>query len=140
MSVPVWPETLPRPTRDGWQARPGDPRLRKGGETGTPGYRRRYSNVARSVQMTVQLSRMQKGTFDTFLEETTRNGAMPFWMPDPTTDGWPMLDQDGRPLMDGTGRPLLLSARWLCLFGDEMPTETIKGVEFHISFPIWVLP
>ncbi|TMV09816.1 hypothetical protein FGK63_01730 [Ruegeria sediminis] len=140
MTVPVWPSELPRPTRPGWQGQYSDPRLKKSGDAGPPGYRRRWSSVARAVQLTVQLSRSQKATFDTFFEYDTRMGVLPFWMPDPTTDGWPMLTEIGTPVLDGAGNPVLLSAQWLCLFGSEMPVERIVGVEFHYSFPVWVMP
>ncbi len=40
-----------------------------------------------------------------------------------------------------TKEPLLLSERWLCAWGDQLPTETVVDqVKFLKSFQIWVLP
>ena len=140
MTVPEWPVSLPRPERNGYKAQNMDPRLRKSTETGPPGYRRAYSKVARSVSLTIDVSRADKAVFDTFHELTTGAGTTPFWMPDPTTDGWQMLTETGAPILTGEGLPVLLSARWLCLFGETAPTEIIRGVRFIISFPVWVMP
>ena len=110
MSVPAWPSALPRPTRSGWQSQLDDPRLPKAAAGGPPGYRRRWSSVARNVTLVIIVSRSQKAVFDTFFEQTTDFGATPFTMPDATTDGWPMLTGDGSPVLDGSGLPVLLSA------------------------------
>jgi hypothetical protein len=61
-------------------------------------------------------------------------------MPDPTTDGWPLLDATGQPLLDGQGRPLLRAGTWLCLWGDQLPVETILGIEFRKTFSVVVMP
>ena len=62
-------------------------------------------------------------------------------MPDPSTDGWRVLDTAGAPLLMGDGRPLLIRATWLCSFGDELPAETMVGqVEFRKSFSVVVMP
>lgn len=137
----VWPSDLPRPRRDGHRSQPMDPRLRKSPETGPPGWRRRYSSVARSVALVLDLSRAQKAVFDNFHAEATAYGTLPFTMPDPTTDGWPMLTGDGAPLLTQTGAPILLAATWLCLFGDQPPAESmVGGVTFRISFSVLVMP
>ncbi|AMY72321.1 hypothetical protein [Frigidibacter mobilis] len=86
-----------------------------------------------------QGTRSQKATFDSFFSDQAM-GTNLFWMPDPTTDGWPMLTADGAPVLTAEGAPVLLSAQWLCLFGDAMPTETILGVRFQISFSVSVMP
>jgi hypothetical protein len=140
MSVAVWPTDLPRPMRDGYRSQWDDPRLRKKAEGGPPGYRRRWSSQARTVRLTIDVSRAQKAVFDQFFEQLVSQGALPFRMPDPTTDGWPMLAGDGTPMLDGTGNPLLLSAIWLCLFGDTTPVDTIKSVRFRVVFTVSVLP
>jgi hypothetical protein len=141
MSPATWPETLPRPTRAGYEAAVIDPRLRRSAETGPPGYRRRWSSVARDVALSIVVSRADKAVFDRFHAETTAWGTRPFWMPDPVTDGWPMLTSDGRPLLTAGGAPILLAARWLCLFGDSPPVEHIRGgLEFEIAFPVVVMP
>ncbi|WP_102226925.1 hypothetical protein [Acidimangrovimonas sediminis] len=140
MTVPSWPSELPKPTRSDWQGQYDDPRLKRARDTGPPGYRRRWSSVARQVSLAIIIPRALKQVFDTFFAETTAFGSLPFWMPDPTTDGWALLSADGTPILNGAGAPLLLSARWLCLFGDQLPVETVKGPEFKIAFSVSVMP
>ncbi|WP_102226875.1 hypothetical protein [Acidimangrovimonas sediminis] len=140
MTVAVWPSELPKPTRNDWQAQYQDPRLKRTRDTGPPGYRRRWSSVARQVSLAIVVPRSLKQVFDNFHRDATAYGALPFYMPDPTTDGWALLSADGAPILNGSGQPLLLSARWLCLFGDTMPSETVQGIRFKISFPVVVMP
>lgn len=140
MTTLTWPASLPRPLRNAYQAANADPRLRKQSEAGPPGFRRAYSSVARSVSLSVVLSRAEKALFEQFHETDTQHGTLPFWMPDPTTDGWPMLDGAGNQVLHESGQVILLSANWLCLFGDEPPSETLQGMSFTISFSIWVMP
>ncbi|QEW21228.1 hypothetical protein LA6_003436 [Marinibacterium anthonyi] len=99
-----------------------------------------YSSVARQVSLAIECSRAQKAVFDQFFEETTGFGALPFTMPDPTTDGWPLLADDGAPLLTTAGQPILLARQWLCLFGRETPQETLRGVTFRIAFSVSVMP
>lgn len=139
MSLLVYPADLPRPNRGGYQAQFQDPRLRKKTEAGPPGFRRRWSGVAKHVALTTDLTRDQKATLEDFVAET-EFGARPFDMGDPTTDGWPMLDESGQPVLTEGGAPVLLSARWLCLF-DQLPVETVaRGVTFRLAFSVWVMP
>ncbi|KRB58454.1 hypothetical protein ASE04_27460 [Rhizobium sp. Root708] len=140
MSVAIWPEDLPRPERNTYQRTAAEARLKRQAEAPTPAYRRRFSSVPKMVTLSVMLSRAGKGVFDTFYEEDTSHGALPFYMPDPTTDGWPILTGDGQRLLMSDGRPMLMAARWLCLFGDTLPVETIVGVEFRITFNVSVMP
>ena len=58
----------------------------------------------------------------------------------PVTDGWPLLHETGAPLLYEDGTPILMSAQWLCIFGDEMPSETLRGMTFTKSFSVWVMP
>ncbi len=140
MTVAVWPSTLPKPSRADYQAQIVDPRLTKSAGSGPPGYRRRWSSVARNVALSINVPRAEKAVFDGFYRDTTAYGALPFWMPDPTTDGWPMLTSDGLPVLTGDGTPVLMSAQWLCLFGSTTPVETIQGVRFNIDFGVVVMP
>lgn len=141
MTTPVWPDTLPRPERQSWQSQLQDARQKRQSEAGPPGYRRRFSSVARLIQLSVVLDRTQRTVFDQFYEETCAFGSSFFYMPDPTTDGWPLTTEAGEPLLTGAGEPLLASARWLCLWGDSVPVETIVGqIEFRKAFSIVVMP
>lgn len=87
--------------------------------------------------MSLLLSRSEKAVFDNFWLDCAE-GAHTFRMPDPTTDGWPVLTSSGAPVLLPDGRPLLMSRRWLCSWGDQPPTETLVGVEFRMSFSIVV--
>jgi hypothetical protein len=140
MTLPVWPASLPKPNRQGYQAQQQDPRLRKSGDAGPPGYRRRWSSVSKSVSLVIDVPRSEKAVFDQFYNVATSHGGKPFWMPDPVTDGWPMLTGGGIPILASDGSPILLAASWLCLFGQPTPTETIQGVRFIIGFSVEVMP
>lgn len=135
-----WPTDLPRPQRSGYQGQVQDPRIRRRSEAGPPGYRRRFSSVARIVTLAIDVSRDEKSVFDRFHQVETAMGSLPFIMPDPTLDGWSLLDTDANPLLTPDGDPLLVSAPWLCLFGDTSPVETIRGIRFQITFPVAVMP
>ncbi|SDX90492.1 hypothetical protein SAMN05444336_112123 [Albimonas donghaensis] len=139
MTLLVYPPDLPRPNRGGWQVQRQEPRLRKSAESGPPGYRRRWSSVAKGVALSTDLSRSEKAVFDDFVEQTGF-GARPFDMADPTTDGWPMLDHLGQPVLTDAGLPVLLAARWLCQF-DQLPVETLtRALTFRMTFSVWVMP
>lgn len=140
MSYPVWPDDLRRFEREGWQVQPQNARQRRQSDAGPPGWRRRFSAVARTVSLSLILTRNEKAVFDRFYSEDCAEGARLFWMPDMSTDGWPLLDSTGEPLMSA-GVPLLLSARWLCSFGEEPPVETIvEQVKFRKIFTVVVMP
>lgn len=138
--IGIWPEELPRPERSSWQMQPQDARRKRQSEAGPPGYRRRFSSVARIVSMSLVLTRSEKAVFDRFFHEECQEGSLNFWMPDPTTDGWSLLTGDDVPILTGDGQPITLTARWLCAWGDQVPTETVIGIEFRKAFQIVVLP
>lgn len=140
MTILTWPTDLPRPERSTWQRQSQDPRQKRISENGPPGYRRMFSSVAKNISLSVTLTRSQKQTFDRFYEIDTKHGSLLFTMPDPTTDGWPLLSTTGQPLFQSEGVPLLVAAQWLCLFGESAPTETIQGIEFLIRFSVTVMP
>lgn len=140
MSYPVWPSDLPRPERSSYQLQPQDARRKRGFESGPPGYRRRFSAVAKMVNLSLILSAHHRAVFDAFYEVACAQGASLFWMPDPTRDGWPLLATDGTPLLGPGGVPLLTSARWLCAWGDTPPIETLQGLEFRKQFQVVVMP
>lgn len=140
MTVPVWPGALPRPMRDEYQVQMQDARLPQPPEVGPMGFRRQYSSVATDVRMKIDVSRNEKAIFEQFFIHDTRRGALAFWMPDPTTDGWPMLTGSGAPLLDHSGAPMLLAARWLCLFAQALPVETVIGNRFRKTFSVLVMP
>ncbi|MEN2979991.1 hypothetical protein P7L78_09225 [Tistrella bauzanensis] len=138
--IMIWPVTLPRPDRSGWQYRPQDPRQARQADAGPTGYSRRYSAVATDVTMSLTLTRQQQGVFWEFWRDRCRHGSLMFEMPDPTSDGWPLRSADGAPLLTGVGSPLLMARIWTCLWGRDVPSEAINGNEFVISFGVQVLP
>ncbi len=141
--IATWPTSLPRPERDSWQLQPQESRRKRQSDAGPPGYRRRFSSVPKSVTMAVKLLHNQRAIFDQFYADTCKGGAIRFWMPDPSTDGWPLTTETGDPLLvnASTGEPLELSERWLCAWGDQLPAETIVDqVKFLKTFDVWVLP
>lgn len=135
-----WPSDLPRPERSTWQLTPQDARRKTQSEAGPPRYRRRFSSAAKMVTLSVILSRNGKAIFDRFFHEDCAEGAHLFYMPDPTTEGWPLLAANGSPLLTSDGAPILLGGRWLCAWGDQLPTETVQGVEFKKTFSVVVMP
>ena len=141
MSYPVWPSNLDKFERSGWQQQPQEARRRSQGDAGPPRFRRRFSSVARNVGLTLVVSRANLSRFWNFYNEDCACGSGLFWMPDPSTDGWPLLTNDDQPVLTTTGRPLLLSARWLCAWGDEPPVETVNvQTQFKVTFKVWVMP
>lgn len=141
MSYPSWPAGLRRFEREGWQTQMQEARQRRQSDAGPPGWRRRFSSAARLVSLSLVLSRNEKAIFDRFHEETCLMGTQLFWMPDPTTDGWPLLTSAGVPILTGGGEPILLSSRLLCAWGDQPPVETMVGqIEFRKAFSVAVMP
>lgn len=141
MSYPSWPRDLVQFERSGWQIQPQDARRKRQGDAGPPGWRRRFSAVAKTVTLSLVVDRNGKAIFDRFYEVDCAHGSRLFTMPDPSTDGWAMLSHQGLTLLTGEGRPLLMGATWLCSFGDELPVETIVGqAEFRKTFSVVVMP
>lgn len=139
MTVAIWPSDLPRPLREGYASTRSDTRRRR--LAGGPlGYTRRFSSAPRIVNLSIEVSRAKKAIFDLFYDSTLKDGALPFWMPDPTTDGTILLDDAFQPILDETDTPILIDARWLVLFGEELPSDVQKGGQYVISFSVAVLP
>ncbi len=140
MTVAVWPSELPPPERQSFQMTSMEARLKRQSEAGPPAYRRRFSSIPKPITMSIVVARDLKGVFDTFYEETTSAGSLPFYMPDPTSDGWPMLTEHSLPMLTSDGVPILVAAQWLCLFGESIPAATAIGMKFRISFNVTVMP
>jgi hypothetical protein len=140
MTIAIWPAELPKPERNTWSSQPQEARLRRTSEAGPAAYRRRFSNVSKVVSLSVLLTADQRAIFDNFYEYDTKKGSLLFRMPDPTTDGWALTVSDGQPFLTSEGQPMLIAAMWLCTFGDQLPAETIVGVEFRKTFSVEVMP
>lgn len=144
MTILTWPAELPRPERNTWNRQLQEARQKRQLDAPLPTWRRRFSNAAQTVPLSVLLTRDQNAVFENFFHHETKKGVLHFWMPDPTTDGWALLADDGSPLLISGGAqdglPILLSALWLCSFADQLPSETIVGVEFRRTFNVVVYP
>jgi len=139
--IPEWPTDLRKFEREGWQVQAVEARRKRQGDAGPPGYRRRFSAVPRLVGLSIVLTRNEKAIFDRFYHVDCAEGARNFRMPDPSTNGWPLLAADGSPLLTAVGQPILLAATWLCAWGDALPIETMDGdVDFRKEFQVVVLP
>lgn len=139
MTVANWPAELPRPSRKDYSAQLIDNRLKKRSR-GVPGHRRATSLAGETVTLSIFVTRSLRAVFEEFYRTETGGGTLPFYMPDPTTDGWPLLADDGAPLLQPDGTPILLSATWLCLWGDATPLVKVRGVRFDINFSVTVMP
>ncbi|KAA8606817.1 hypothetical protein, partial [Salipiger aestuarii] len=118
MSVTLtWPTELDPPERDSWRAQWDDARAHRSGDGRPSRYGRRMSAVSKRYQMSIVCTSLQRAIFWRFHDRDTRRGALLFWMPDPSRDGWPLAAPNGAALLTPGGAPLLISARWLCLFG-----------------------
>jgi hypothetical protein len=141
MTLPLFPPELEyRPLRETFSIGTGDTRRLFQPDSAPLAPRARYSTAARPVAMTIEADRNGLAVFDHFYEVTLGNGARPFLMPDPATDGWPLLDADGAPMLMGDGTPILLAATWVCLFSAAVPVRTPVGNRFRIAFGIGVMP
>lgn len=140
MTLPIWPATLPRPERQTFRLTPQDVRKKRNNEAGPPTYRRRQSGFALNVNLSLILTLRQRARFDAFYFDETASGSKPFYMPDPTRDGGLIATADDSLLITGAGQTLAVSARWLCLFGETPPVETVLGIEFRKTITLHVLP
>lgn len=139
MTIQTWPSGLPAPEKETWSAQYMDPRRKRQNSAGPPSYRKMFSSVPKLVTMSLLLTRDQKSVFDRFYTLTTDFGTDLFWMPDPTVDGWQLVDTGGNPLA-ASGSPIQGAGRWLCSFGDTPPSETISNHEWRITMQIVVMP
>lgn len=140
MTLPVFPASLPKPMRSGFSQGIGDNRRLTAPDAGPIVPRARFSSVADPVSMTLDVSRDQRAVFENWYFSEVKRGVLPFLMPDPGTDGWPLLDSNGQPILLDDGQVLTLAATWLCMFSDKVPQYTVVGVRWRIAFGLSVLP
>ena len=140
MSYPVWPFSSVQLEHGSWRRQRQEGRRLRQPDAGPPAARRRFSAVGSMVSLSVILSRSERAIFDRFFDEACHGGTSFFWMPDPMTDGWPLLDQAGRPLLDEDGSTLCASARLLCAWGQDLPVENRWGGAFRLTFNVVVMP
>lgn len=139
MSVAVWPTELPKPLRSGYQNRREETRQARLA-AGPVGYRRRFSSPAEVVLLAIEVTLNQRALFWTFYDISTAGGTLPFRLPDPISDNQPIVDDMDRAILDENDQPILLGAEWLCLFGQELPSETMEAGRYLVSFSVVRLP
>ncbi len=140
MTIPFWPDQLPRPMRQGWQRTLPDGRLSTKNDGGPPRVRRQYSSAVSPVAMTIDVSIDGRECFNRFWEETV-GGSQPFLVPDPTLTGIGLMDDSGNPITDDDGNQLVIEDWWLVLFDTQSaPAETVIGVRYRINFGLMVMP
>lgn len=138
--VAVYPSELPPPLQDDYQQARGEGRYRSNADAGPPNVRTRFSAVADTVAFSTMLDRAERARFDRFYIEEIKRGALPFYLPDPGTDGWAALTYDGEPILTYDGDPVLMAESWLCLMGARLPVMTVIGLSWRVSFEVTVLP
>jgi hypothetical protein len=140
MTVPWYPPELPRPLRDGFKLQRGDGRTVTRPDAGPSIRSRRFSGVAHSVPFSTLLYFSEVARFNRFYDEETKQGTLPFLMPDPIFDGLPLLDGEGSALLTNDGKQILIASTWLCVFGEQLPAYRQLELEWEISFGLVVLP
>ena len=121
MRIPTFAPELPRRQVSGFRRQRSDPRRRRTFDAGPPKFARRYSAVPVTFSLSMRLHAWQIALFDRFYVEDCAEGSLPFYMPDYTVDGLPLLDETGAMLTDEAGVPLLWSKVMLCLWGETPP-------------------
>lgn len=123
-----------------FQMETGDGRLHTRNDAGPMRIRRKYSQVANTVAITIDVDRNQLARFDRFYNEEIGSGTLPFLMTDPMTAALPLLDADTIQLTTHDGKPLVCAATWVCLMGEQPPVRTPIGVRWRVSFQVMVMP
>lgn len=140
MTLPLYPSELPAPLRTPYSVARGDGRLIGRNDAGPRNVRRRFAATVKTISFSTLLSRSQLARFDRFYYEETKEGALPFLIPDPRTDSWPLLTDEGEPLLTDDDTPILLSEIMLVIFGDRLPDDKFNDLEFNVAFDLQVLP
>jgi len=137
--MPVLPDELRYPMRQGYLFSRGEGRRMPSPDSGPPTPSPKRTLVADRVQLTLDLSRAERAIWDRFYIDEIKRGIWPFAMPDPETDGWPMLDDQYRPILNEAGVPILLTETWVAMIG-RTPSHTPSGVHNRVSFDLWIMP
>jgi len=141
--MPVLPAELRYPLEQGYQFARGEGRRMPTPDAGPPIAGPRRTLVADRVQLTLQLSRAERAIFDRFYLDDLKRGIWPFAMPDPETDGWPMLDENFGLMLDDEGEPILLDEIWVAMIGTPPVSSAVpnsSGTYSRVSFDLWIMP
>lgn len=137
-----YPPELPQfVTSDRFQKGAGDGRLRTRMGSGQSKVRRLTGMPVKPLSAQAHYSRGELGRFWTWWEDDLRGGSLPFFMRNQIIDGRALLDDDFEEVTDEDDNPILITAWWLCLFGEGQPTETALGAElYRVAFELEILP
>lgn len=142
MTIPVYPPELPAPLRADYAEQSGEGRILFRPDAGPSAPRLRYASVTDVIPFTTMLARWELGLFDSFYFEKTKQGALPFVITAPLTDGFAILDEDLNVLLDENDQPLLYTETMLVLFADQgLPARNQVDVEsYRVTFRLARLP
>lgn len=142
MSILTWPASLPqRVLAEGFNEGFRDGRLKTAPDRGPSKMRRISSSVGKPLQHSIRVDAEQLTILERFWEKDTGGGVLPFWFPDQTRGGIPILTAAGEPILTTNGAPLL-STKWcLVQFGDTGPNAGTRnrGMSYVVPVPMTVL-
>lgn len=144
MTVLVWPAALPNTmARDNHRYTFGDGRLRSATDVGPGKVRRRFSATAKPLSGTMILSLDQRIQLETFWNDDTKGGTLPFIFPAIGIDGAALTMADGTELTTSDGTPITMSAHWLVQFlptGNPPSLASLGGDWWQASLELQVMP
>jgi hypothetical protein len=114
--------------------------LRTRQDSGPTRMRRRFSSAVDLLDLTFILTANQFARLLRFYQEELKHGALPFIMPDYVNDGLLLTDESGNRLTTENGDFISIAANHLCQFGEALPSASVAGVEWRISFRLEILP
>ena len=138
--MPRWPDDLPCQPISGWPESLGENRSLNQGEQGPPRVRRKMSKRTDTVSLTYRFTRNDRARFERFYTEEVEDGSMPFLLPDPGSNNFPLLTAGGLQLMTHDDAPLVIASTWVCLFGTSLPSWVRSGQIWRCSFDWVILP
>ena len=139
MALPLYPSELPAPLRDTYQIGFGEGRFKSKNDAGPGNVRGRFSSTVHSVPFSTLLDTTQVGRFRDVDFEETKEGKLPFLIPDHSGDSYVWLDDDETSLLYEDGTPILMAETWLVLF-DSLPTIKPRDIYWTVSFTLVVMP
>jgi hypothetical protein len=93
------------------------------------------------VSCIIAVSANLRARFDTFWDEDTVGGTLPFLYRDQQLDGYQLADESGAWLETDDGTPVRIESWWLVQFGQQEPAYSrLSGAKFQIQFSLVVLP
>ncbi|MHC2089470.1 hypothetical protein [Methylobacterium sp. CM6244] len=140
--IPVWPASLPqRVLAEGFNEGLREGRLQTPPERGAPKLRRGSSAVGKPILQSIKIDAEQFTILERFWEKDTGGGALPFWFPDQTRGGIPILTTAGEPILTPYGAALLNAKWWLVQFGGTAPSAGTRsrGMSYVVPVPMTVL-